>query len=408
MARRQWASRTNGGLMQPVRRAPPWQCFSLLLALAPFCLQMETKERARPFTIQPSPSLNPLRTTHMKTTIPPLLTILTLGVASLVVPAFQAKAADKPLIGLSLDTLKEERWQGDRDMFVKKVNELGGDVLVQSANSDDVRQIKDCEALIGRGVKVLVIVPHNAEVMAKAVNMAHQANIPVISYDRLIKNAPVDIYLTFDNVHVGEVQGTYIKEHMPASGKVRLVRICGSKTDNNAALFKQGQDNIIQPLIKEGKIEMVRDDWADDWKPENAKRIMNAAITQAGHDIDAVLASNDGTAGGAIQALSEEGLAGKLVVTGQDAELAACQRIVNGTQSMTVYKPLKKLADRAGEVAIQLAQGKKPEATSTINNGSGEVPSILLEVVTVTKDNLEGTVVKDGFHTEKQVYGNKK
>ena len=341
-------------------------------------------------------------------TKPPLLTILTLGVASLVAPAFQAMAADKPLIGLSLDTLKEERWQGDRDMFVKKVKDLGGDVLVQAANSDDVRQIKDCEALIGRGVKVLVIVAHNADVMAKAVNEAHQANIPVIAYDRLIKGAPVDIYLSFDNVKVGEVQGNYIKEHMPANGKCRLVRIYGAKTDNNALLFKQGQDNVINPLVQDGKVEIVREDYADDWKPENAKRIMNAAITQAGHNIDAVLASNDGTAGGAIQALSEEGLGGKVAVTGQDAEVAACQRIVNGTQSMTIYKPLKKLADKAGEVAVALAKGEKPDAPSTINNGTSEVPSILLDVTTVTKDNMKDTVVKDGFHTEKQVYGNKK
>ena len=339
---------------------------------------------------------------------PTALLAFTLGAASLVLPAFQTSAADKPLIGLSLDTLKEERWQGDRDMFVKKVSDLGGEVLVQSANSDDVRQIKDCEALIGRGVKVLVIVAHNADVMSKAVNMAHDAKIPVIAYDRLIKGAPVDIYLSFDNVKVGEVQGDYLKEHMPASGKLRLVRIYGAKTDNNALLFKQGQDNVILPLVKEGKVEIVREDYADDWKPENAKRIMNAAITQAGHNIDAVLASNDGTAGGAIQALSEEGLAGKVAVTGQDAEVAACQRIVNGTQSMTIYKPLKKLADKAGEVAMDLAKGKKPDAPSTINNGTTDVPSILLEVTTVTKDNMKATVIADNFHTEKQVYGNKK
>ena len=342
----------------------------------------------------------------MKSATP--LLALTLGAASLVLPTFQAAAADKPLIGLSLDTLKEERWQGDRDMFVKKVSDLGGEVLVQSANSDDVRQIKDCEALIGRGVKVLVIVAHNAEVMAKAVNEAHQANIPVIAYDRLIKGAPVDIYLSFDNVKVGEVQGNYLKEHLPASGKMRLVRIYGAKTDNNALLFKQGQDNVINPLIKDGKVELVREDYADDWKPENAKRIMNAALTQAGHNIDAVLASNDGTASGAIQALNEEGLGGKVEVTGQDAELAACQRIVNGTQAMTIYKPLKKLADKAGEVAVAMAKGDKPTAPTTINNGTTDVPSILLDVVTVTKDNMKDTVVKDNFHTEKQVYGNKK
>lgn len=319
-----------------------------------------------------------------------------------------ARAADKVLIGLSLDTLKEERWQGDRDLFVKRAKELGADVLVQSANSDDVRQIKDVEALIGRGVKALVIVPHNGEVMAKAVDMAHQANIPVLSYDRLIRNAKVDLYMTFDNVHVGEIQGNYLKDKIPASGKLRIVRIYGAKTDNNAKLFKQGQDNVIEPLVKEGKVEVVREDWADDWKPENAKRITNAAITQAGKNFDAVLASNDGTAGGAIQALLEEGLAGKIIVTGQDAELAACQRIVNGTQAMTVYKPLKQLATKAADVAVDMAKGQKPETTATVNNGMMDVPSILLDVVTVTKDNMKDTVVKDGFHPEAKVYSAKK
>ena len=259
-----------------------------------------------------------------------------------------------------------------------------------------------------RGVKALVIVPHNGEVMAKAVDMAHQANIPVLSYDRLIRNAKVDLYMTFDNVHVGEIQGNYLKDKIPASGKLRIVRIYGAKTDNNAKLFKQGQDNVIEPLVKEGKGEVIREDWADDWKPENAKRITNAAITQAGKNFDAVLASNDGTAGGAIQALLEEGLAGKITVTGQDAELAACQRIVNGTQAMTVYKPLKQLATKAAEVAVEMAKGQKPETTATVNNGMMDVPAILLDVVTVTKDNMKDTVIKDGFHPETKVYGAKK
>ena len=337
-----------------------------------------------------------------------LCTVAALSVSSALWSVPSAQAADKTLIGLSLDTLKEERWQGDRDLFVKRAKELGADVLVQSANSDDVRQLKDIEALIGRGVKVLVIVPHNGEVMAKAVDMAHQANIPVLSYDRLIRNAKVDLYMTFDNVKVGELQASYLKDKIPDGGKLRLIRICGSKTDNNARLFKQGQDNIIGPLVKEGKFEVVRDDWADDWKPENAKRITNAAITQVGKNFDAVLASNDGTAGGAIQALIEEGLAGKILVTGQDAEVAGCQRIVNGTQSMSIYKPLKQLANKAAEAAVDMAQGKKPETTSTVNNGMMDVPSILLDVVTVTKDNMRDTVVKDGFHTEAQVFGSKK
>ena len=316
-----------------------------------------------------------------------------------------ARARVKPLIGLSMDTLKEERWQGDRDLFVARAKELGADVLVQSANSDDTRQISDVQALISRRVDVLVIVPHNGGAMAKAVNMAHDAGIPVLAYDRLITDCDLDLYLTFDNVKVGELQAQFLVDRLPKDGKKKIVRILGAKTDNNALLFKKGQDNVLTPLINSGLIEIVHEDWTQDWKPENAKKIANAAITKAGSNFDAILAANDGTAGGAIQALSEEGLAGRILVTGQDAELSACQRIVNGTQAMTIYKPLTQLAKQAAEAATKMARGKPVVALSKIDNGKTDVPSILLDVVVVTKDNMVDTVIKDGFHTAAEVYG---
>src|SRR5207302_5609835 len=279
------------------------------------------------------------------------------------------RARAKPLIGLSMDTLKEERWQGDRDLFVTRARELGADVLVQSANSDDTRQISDVQALISRRVDVLVIVPHNGGAMAKAVNMAHDAGIPVLAYDRLITDCDLDLYMTFDNEKVGELQAQFLVDHLPKDRKKKIVRIYGAKTDNNALLYKRGQNKVLAPLIDRGEIEVVHEDWTQDWKPENAKRIASAAITKAGANFDAILASNDGTAGGAIQALSEEGLAGKVLVTGQDAELIACQRIAQGTQTMTVYKPLKKLATKAAEVAIALGRGKVVVANAAVNNG---------------------------------------
>jgi len=308
-----------------------------------------------------------------------------------------------PLIGLSLDTLKEERWQADRDLFEKRIRSLGGELLVQSANSDDTRQIADVQALISRRVDVLVIVPHNGAAMAKAVALAHEAGIPVLSYDRLITGCELDLYMTFDNIKVGELQAQYLVEKM-TKRPLRLVRIYGSKTDNNALLFKQGQDNILQPLIQKGEVEVVHEDWAQDWRPENAKKITNAALTRVGHTFDALLASNDGTAGGAIQALTEEGLAGKIPVTGQDAELAACQRIVNGTQAMTIYKPIARLATQAAEVAFKMARGKSIIAPSAIDNGAGPVPSLLLDVVVVTRENMKETVIRDGFQPEAKVY----
>jgi D-xylose transport system substrate-binding protein len=306
-------------------------------------------------------------------------------------------------IGLSLDTLKEARWQADRDMFVRRAGELGAEVQVLAANGDDAVQISDVEKLITSGVDVLVIVPHDGTAMAKAVRLAHEAGIPVIAYDRIIRDSDLDLYVSFDNVRVGELQARFLAENLPG-GRGRIVRIYGARTDNNAALFKAGQDSVIDPLVRSGAIEVLHEDWAEDWKPENAKRILNAAITARGSRIDAVLASNDGTAGGAVQALSEEGLAGKVMVTGQDADLVALQRIAAGTQAMTIYKPLHTLAQGAAELAVKMATGKPVIARQTVNNGAIDVPSVLFDVVTVTAANIEQTVVKDGLYRREDIF----
>jgi D-xylose transport system substrate-binding protein len=307
-------------------------------------------------------------------------------------------------IGLSLDTLKEARWQADRDMFVKRAGELGARVLVLAANSDDTVQIGDVEKLITNRVDVLVIVPHDGTAMAKAVKMAHDAAIPVIAYDRIIRDADLDLYVSFDNERVGELQARFLIDNLPTPGKGRIVRIYGAKTDNNAMLFKRGQDRVLEPYVARGDIVVVHEDWAEDWKPENAKRIVNAAISASGAEIDAVLASNDGTAGGAIQALSEEGLAGKVLVTGQDAEIVALQRIAAGTQTMTIYKPLQTLAQGAAELAARMAKRQVVVARQTVDNGYGAIPAALYDVVTVTRDNVVSTVVRDGQASYDDVY----
>jgi len=308
-------------------------------------------------------------------------------------------------IGLSLDTLKEARWTRDRDAFVAQAGTLGAEVTVLSANGDDNRQVADVETLVTARMDVIVIVPHDGRAMARGVEIAHRAGIPVIAYDRLILDSEPDLYLTFDNERVGQLQAQYILDALRDAPKpIRLVRIYGSKTDNNAALFKAGQDAALRDAIASGQVEVLHEDWADDWKPENAKRIMNAAITRHGRNIHAVLASNDGTAGGAIQALREEGIAGKVIVTGQDAELVAVQRIAAGEQAMTIYKPVQQLARRAAETAVALARGRPLVARDAIDNGRTQVPSLLLDVVTVTRDNVEDTVIADGFHTREDVF----
>jgi D-xylose transport system substrate-binding protein len=307
-------------------------------------------------------------------------------------------------IGLSLDTLKEARWQADRDMFVQRAGELGARVLVLAANGDDTVQIGDVEKLLTNKVDVLVVVPHDGKAMAKAVRMAHEAGVPVIAYDRVIRDSDLDLYVSFDNLRVGELQARYLVDHLPIPGHGRIIRIYGAKTDDNAAQFKQGQDRVLAPYIQRGDIRVIHEDWAEDWKPENAKRIVNAAVTAQGARFDAVLASNDGTAGGAVQALIEEGLAGRVLVTGQDAEVVALQRIAAGTQAMTIYKPLRTLAQGAAELAVRLARRQVVVAKQTVNNGAIDVPSALFDVVTVTRDNIVGTVVRDGLAGYDDVY----
>ena len=259
-------------------------------------------------------------------------------------------------------------------------------------------------SLLTSGVRVLILIPHDAVAMAKAVDMAHKVGVPVISYDRMVRDCEPDMAVLFDNVRVGELQARFLVDHLPTPGKGKIVRIYGAKTDNNSRQFKEGQDHILEPYIRSGDIQVVHEDWAEDWKPENAKKIVNAAITRLGHGFDAVLASNDGTAGGAIQALTEEGLAGKVMVTGQDAELAACQRIVDGTQTMSVYKPLSELATDAADAAVRMASGRPVITRDVVNNGKIDVPTILVNVVALTRDNMLQTVVHDGFHGYDDVY----
>ena len=302
-----------------------------------------------------------------------------------------------------MDTLKEERWQHDRDLFVARANELGADVLVQAADGDDKVQTQQAENLLTQGVNVLVVIPHNGEVAASIVEASHRQNVPLVSYDRLIRNSEPDLYISFDNEKVGELQARYLLERVP---KGNYVLIGGAPTDNNATLFRKGQMNVLKPAIDRGDINIVADQWARDWLASEALRHTENALTQAHNNVVAVVVSNDGTAGGAIQALEEQKLAGKVLVSGQDADLAALQRIVAGTQSMTVYKPVAQLARRAAEAAVALARHEKIESTSAINNGKVDVPSVLLEPVVVDKNNIVDTVIKDGYQKLEDIYKN--
>lgn len=298
-------------------------------------------------------------------------------------------------IGISMDTYTEERWKKDGDFFEQRVSELGAEVIRQVCNGNEQLQNEQIENLLTSGIDVLVIVPHNSKTTASAVASAHASGIKVIAYDRLIRDCDLDYYISFDAVKVGELQAKYLLEKSP---KGNYILIAGSPTDENAILFRKGQLNILQPASDKGDIKILMDQFAKDWLPIEAMKQTQNALTLSQNNLSAIVTSNDGLASGAIQALAEQGLAGKIPVSGQDAEASAIQRIIDGTQSMTVYKPIKKLAFTAAEAAVALAQNKKPDGiNSTINNGKTEVPAILIESTVVDKSNIKETVIADGF-----------
>lgn len=311
----------------------------------------------------------------------------------------QQPAAEKKIkVGLSLPTQREERWVRDKEKMEQVAAEKGIELITKVADANMQEQITQVEALLTQGIDVLILAPHDASAAATLVDKAKKEGIPVISYDRLITNTDqLDIYLSFDNVKVGELQGKYITEQV---GEGNYIIMSGAPTDNNAKLFKEGAMKYIKPLIDAGKIKVIAEQAVENWVPENALKIVEAALSANKNAVDAILAPNDGTAGAAIQALAAQGLAGKVPITGQDAEKAAAKRIMEGTQSMTIFKDTRDLGAAAIDVAMQLAKGEKVGTNGQVDNGKIQVPSVLLEAKVVTKDNLKSVLVDSGYVTE--------
>ncbi len=315
----------------------------------------------------------------------------------------QSQQAPKILVGLLMDTMEEgERWTRDRDLFVERAKQLGAEVLVESAGRDDAKQLQQAESLLDRNVKALVVVPHSSEAAGTIVEAAKKRSVPVISYDRLILNADVALYMSYDNRAVGELQAQYLRNRAPSGNYILLG---GAPTDYNAKLIREGQLAALEDAVKRGDIKIVADPWTPDWRAEDAEKLTAAALKKAQNKVVAIVASNDITAGGAIKALEKAGLAGKVLVSGQDANLEAVRRLVAGTQAMTVYKPLRSLARNAAQEAVRLAQGEKVEGTSTIDAGSKKVPAVLFTPTVVHKGLVDQILIREKFHTREQVYG---
>jgi len=311
-----------------------------------------------------------------------------------------AKAATLK-VGLLLDDL-HERWQRDRDLFVEIADDMGAETLVAVANSDQARQNEQAEKMIADGAAALVIVPHDSEAAKAIVEKARAKNVRVISYDRLIRDADVDLFIGFDARKIGEMQAQYLLNRAP---KGNYLLIGGSPTDNNAKLLREGQMKVLEPAVKSKAIRIVGDGWAEDWTAENAARLTEQALDKTKNNLVAIVASNDVTAGGAIGVLEKRGLAGKVLVSGQDAELDAARRIVGGTQAMTIYKSLRTLTRLGARSAVMLAKGEKIDSSGSVNNGFKDVPSMMFDPITIDKENIEGILIADGFLKRDQVYG---
>ena len=296
----------------------------------------------------------------------------------------------------------------DNPNFQREVKSLCSDcdIIYSNADQDAAKQQQQAEAAITQGAEVMVLDPVDAAAAGAIVTRANQSDIPVVSYDRLLTDVDIDYYISFDNVRVGRLQGESLvsKLEEDGNGDGTIVMINGAPTDNNAKLFKQGAMSVFD----KSDLKIGRDFDTPDWSPDEAQQEMEQSITSLGNDgFVGVYAANDGTAGGAIAAMKSAGIdPSTRPTTGQDAELAAIQRILVDEQYMTVYKAIKPEAEAAAQLAVALVRGEDPPSglvNGEVDNGMEQVPSVLLTPVAVTKDNIQDTVVKDGFWTADQI-----
>ncbi len=319
------------------------------------------------------------------------------AVALTTVLAMGAAHAQQPVVGVSWSNFQEERWKTDETAIKKALDAAGAKYISADAQSSAAKQLSDVEALIAQGATALIILAQDSDAIAPAITKAQNEGIPVVGYDRLIEN-PYAYYITFDNKEVGRLQAAEVMKVKP---KGNYIFIKGSASDPNADFLFSGQMEVLKPSIDKGDIKNVGEAYTDSWLPANAQRNTEQMLTANNNKVDAVVASNDGTAGGAIAALAAQGLAGSVPVSGQDADFAALNRIALGTQTVSVWKDSRELGKRAAEIAIDLAKGTDPKAvkgTTTFTGGPKGVAmnSTFLKPVPITKDNLD-VIIEAGW-----------
>ncbi len=336
----------------------------------------------------------------------------TLTIILIVLTACTEKVNSKKediLIGLSLDSIVVERWQRELEILVATVDELGAHLDVQIANESIEKQTEQIKYLIEEGVDVLIIVPKDARAFYDVISEAKRNGIDVIAYDRLIMHPDVDLYVSFDNLEIGKgisqrlVEELALKAQQEESFNILIIN--GDPKDNNSVLLNKGFYEAIQEPMDSGRITVVDETWANEWREQYAKDLVEKQLA-SGVRIDGIIAANDVLATGAIEVLAKWRHAGDVLVVSQDAELSACQRIVEGTQLATAYKPIYDLASTTAKVAVSMARGEKVIANETIYNGYESIPYLKLDAYIVDLTNMDDVIVKSGFHRREDIYRN--
>jgi D-xylose transport system substrate-binding protein len=326
------------------------------------------------------------------------------GSANTSATTFSAAKGCKHVAFLSPDTTAGGRWEAyDHPLTEAAVKAALPGVTfdaVNAQNSTDT-QLTQASSELTKGACMLIVVAVDSTAAASIVQKAKASKVPVIAYDRLIQDNDLAYYATFDNVKVGQTQAQYIKDHHKNGDNVAMIN--GSQTDNNAGLFAQGAHNILDPLFASGELHKVYEQYTPSWTAATAQTEMAAALTANNNNIQIAYVANDGMAEAVAAALKAQNLNGKVLVTGQDAELAAVRNILTGDQTMTVYKPIKKLADSVGKLVAALSNGSSTTELTPAQSkttGGATIPSIFNDVVTVDKSNVATTVVADGYITK--------
>jgi len=306
-----------------------------------------------------------------------------------------------PKIGILIHSYENQRWEKDKNYLVENLTNLGAEVMLEVADNNQQKQIEQAADMIKNGAQVLIVVPINQDGASKIVEIAHEAGVKVIAYDRLINGCKLDYYISANSTQIGELMASYLTSLKPQG---RYALIPGSKFDNNSMRLFLGQINTLQPFMEKGDIQVVYSEFTEDWSPEQGKIHAKLALDQSTDTLTAIITGSDAIADGVLQVLKERGLEGKIMLAAQDAELDNVQAILDGFQTCDILKPLKEMAQITSELAVSLAMEKPLSMKfSTESNGKALVKSILIDAILVNKSNIESTVVASGFHSSAEL-----